>query len=242
MKLKHYLFISLSFVVIVIAILLVFVVQNKPKNKIEEPIKPQKAVIDIKPEVIQKPTIQEQAQLNVPYTVQAPLVNWNIHEESCEEAALLMTHYYLSGNQIDVIPPTTANQELINMVAWENTNYGQEKDLNMYEVGKLATDYYGYKYTVSEDIVADDIKQAISNGNPVLVPVITHALGNPYYGPNPSYHILVIKGYNKTGIISNDAGVKEGKNYYYSWEILWRAIDAQSAQMNQGRDMLVVTK
>ena len=242
MKLKHYIYILLVFVVITTSGFAVFVIQNKPEKKREEPIKPQTQIIETKKEVIEKSPIKEQAQLNVPYTVQAPLVNWNIHEESCEEAALLMVHYYLLGNQTDVIEPSTANQELINMVTWEKNNYGQEKDLNMYEVGKLATDYYEYRYKVSEDVTVDDIKQAVSDGNPVLVPVITHALGNPYYGPSPSYHILVIKGYNQGGIISNDAGVKEGKDYYYTWDVLWRAIDAQSTQMNQGRDMLVVTK
>jgi hypothetical protein len=112
----------------------------------------------------------------------------------------------------------------------------------MYKTGKLAQDYYGYKYKVTEDVTADNIKLAISESNPVLVPVITHALLNPHYGRQPSYHILVIKGYNPSGIIANDAGVKEGRSYFYTWDILWQAIDAQSAQMNQGRDMLVVTK
>ena len=180
--------------------------------------------------------------LNIPYTVQAPLTNWNVHEESCEEAALLMIHYYLSGNQVDIIPPATANQELINLVAWQISNYGGEKDLGLSEIGKLGSDYYGYKYQVTEDITAENIKLTLSEGKPVIVSVITHALRNPYYGPNPTYHILVIKGYNQQGVITNDAGVKEGKDFFYTWDILWQAIDAQTAQMNQGRDMLVVTK
>ena len=216
---------------------------NKPEPsigktlKVETP-KPTEDVIVEPPKLV----INEASQLNLPYTTQAPFANWNIHEESCEEAALLMVHYYLIGSQIEIIPPAAANQELIDMVSWQKTNYSQEKDLNMSEMGKLATDYYGYKSQVTEDITADNIKQAISEGKPVMVPIITHALGNPYYGPNPTYHILVIKGYNPTGVITNDAGVKEVKDYFYSWDTLWRAIDAQTAQMNQGRDMLVVTK
>ena len=245
MKRKHY----LNILIILAFIILGFIIQSqlfyKPKKTTVTPAKPPSppavSVETIKV-VVKKPEIKDRAILSVPYTAQAPYANWNIHEESCEEAALLMAHYYLTGSLVNIIPPSTANQELINMVTWEKTNYGREKDLNMYEIGKLAGDYYGYKYQVAEDVTADNIKQAISDGNPVMVPVITHALANPHYGPNPTYHILVIKGYNAKGVITNDAGVKEGKDYFYTWETLWQAIDSQSKEMNQGRDMLVVTK
>lgn len=244
MKKKH----TFNILIIALAILLGFLLQitvfdktNQEKSSKEpkETVEAAQKKTTSKPKVV---PIKESASLTVPYTVQAPLVNWNIHEESCEEAALLMVHYFLSGSKIAIIPPATANQELINMVNWEKINYGREKDLNLYEVGKLAHDYYGYKYRVTEDITAINIKKAISEGSPVLVPVITHALRNSHYGPNPSYHILVIKGYNANGIITNDAGVKEGKDYFYTWDILWSAIDAQTTQMDQGRDMLVVSK
>ncbi len=247
MRKKHYLNILVIVLIVAVGLLLQQVFWQRPKKKVIAPEIPQESSLETKKEsatesVVPEPVVPEQALLNVPYTVQAPLVNWNIHEESCEEAALLMTHYYLVGDPSAVIPPTIANQELINMVSWEKTNYGQEKDLNMYEIGTLATNYYNYKAQVTEDVNADNIKKAIAGGSPVMVPVITHALGNPYYGPTPTYHILLLKGYNPSGVITNDAGVKEGKDYFYSWETLWKAIDAQSGQMNQGRDMLVFTK
>jgi len=180
--------------------------------------------------------------LDVPYTVQAPYANWNTHEESCEEAALLMLHYYLSGQQIDVIPAAKANQELIKMVGWQTKRYGKQSDLNLERLGQMAKDYYGYNYRVEKNITIETIKKSLYEGKPVLVPVITHGLQNPHYGPKPTYHILVIKGYDGNGVITNDAGVKEGRNYHYSWTVLWQAIDAQTAKMNQGRDMLTVTK
>ena len=242
MKRNHSLNILLILAFVIIGLLVQSFIVEKPKTKTEKPKIVPKQVSEEKKVIISQPVISDQALINVPYTVQAPFTNWNIHEQSCEEAALLMIHYYLKGNQIDIIPPATANQELINLVTWEKTYYGQEKDLNMSEIGKLATDYYGYSFKVTEDITADNIQQTISAGSPVLVPVITHGLQNPHYGPNPSYHILLIKGYNPAGVITNDAGVKEGKDYFYPWNILWAAIDAQSPQMNQGRDMLVVTK
>jgi uncharacterized protein YvpB len=184
----------------------------------------------------------ESYALTVPYTVQAPLTNWNIHEESCEEAAILMVHYYLIGQTVSVINPQTANQELIDMVNWQKLRYGKELDLDMTAVGELAKNYYGYKYEVKKNITADDIKSAIASGKPVMVPVITHGLQNPHYGRTPTYHILVIIGYDSTGVITNDTGVKEGRNWHYSWQVLWQAIDAQTAEMKQGRDMLTLSK
>lgn len=191
-------------------------------------------------------TIPEAKVLQVPYTVQAPLTNWNLHEESCEEAALLMYHYFLENqltfNDKSIITPAAANAEEIKMKEWQVQHYGKEPDLTIAEWGKFAKEYYGYNYQIFTDITKEDIKRQISEGNPVLVPVITHALENPHYGNQPSYHVVVIKGYKPDGVVANDSGVKEGENYFYSWDILFKAIDAQESQMNQGRVMAVLTK
>lgn len=186
--------------------------------------------------------LPETVLIPVPYTVQAPYANWNIHEESCEEAAVLMYHYFLTGSKIDVIPVAEADGAMRTMKNWQVTNYGNEPDLNLTQLGEFAKSYWGYKYEVTKGVTAENIKKAIAQGHPVIVPVMTHGLANPHYGPNTTYHILVIKGYNTTGIITNDAGVKEGRDYHYTWDILWQAIDQQTAKMSQGRDMLVITK
>jgi hypothetical protein len=203
---------------------------------------------ETKPEVAvtkEELPIPDSFLINMPYTPQAPNANWAVHEESCEEAAILMVHYLLAGklnlSVSTVIPPTTAGNELVALKNWQVKNWGPERDLNLYDVGKLANIYYGYSYKVTEDITEKEIKEAVSKGSPVLVPVITHALENPHYGRLPSYHILVIKGYDANGIITNDAGIREGEGYRYTWDILWKAIDAQTAQMKQGRDMLIIT-
>jgi len=71
---------------------------------------------------------------------------------------------------------------------------------------------------------------------------MTHSLQNNMYGPVSVYHVLLIKGYDATGVITNDAGVGNGVDHHYDWAVLWQAIDAQTAKMNQGRDMLYLTK
>lgn len=186
--------------------------------------------------------IPESYILSVPYTVQAPFAKWSIHEESCEEAAILMNHHYLLGERAVVIDQYQADADLLKLRTWQITNWGPEKDLNMYEVGKLASGYYGYSYEVMEDITVEDIKREISEEKPVLVPVMTHSLLNPHYGRENTYHILVITGYDVNGVITNDAGIKEGQNYRYTWDVLFGAIDAQTSKMGQGRDLLVITK
>ena len=188
-------------------------------------------------------SIKDSADLPVPYTLQGPLNNLNIHEESCEEAAALMYHYFLEGTKFpnDIITPQMANDEMLAMKAWEVKNYGSEPDLSIERLGQFMQQYYGYKYKVFKNVTKEDIEREISTGHPVMVPVMTHALQNPHYGPKSVYHILVLKGYNSQNVIANDAGIN-GQNIQYFWGILFQAIDAQTPKMHQGRDMVIVTK
>lgn len=188
--------------------------------------------------------IKDKVLLGISYTVQAPLGNWNIHEESCEEAAILMSHYYLNEIPVagTVISKEAANKELIDLIEWQKSHYGSEKDLSMTELGQLFKDYYGHRFEVKSNVTENDIKKELSDGNPVVMPVMTQSLHNPNYRPSSVYHVVLIKGYDETGVITNDAGVKEGENWHYNWNIVWEAMDAQTPKMGQGRDILVLKK
>ena len=180
------------------------------------------------------------AILPVPYTVQAPFGNWKFHQESCEEAAVLMYHDFLQGDARSSIPPAEADQQLRALKAWQVQNWGAEKDLTIDRTGQLAQAYYGFHFQVIQ-VTEESIRQAIAAGHPVVVPVMTHSLRNPHYGPKTVYHELLIKGYSGGGVVSNDAGVQEGKDWFYSWSILFGAIDAQTPKMSQGRLGLILT-
>lgn len=188
--------------------------------------------------------VPESKDLLVPYAPQAPLSNWAVHEESCEEAAAYMYRSYLENISYPAnrVPDAEADTAFRAMKAWQVSHYGKEPDLTMTALGEFARSYYGYTPTVLKNITAEDIKVAVSDGHPVIVPVMTHSLENTMYGPVSVYHVLLIKGYDATGVITNDAGVGNGPNHHYTWEILWQAIDAQTAKMNQGREMLYLTK
>ncbi|MFN2465138.1 MAG: C39 family peptidase [Candidatus Dormibacteria bacterium] len=181
------------------------------------------------------------AILKAPYTVQAPFGNWKFHQESCEEAAVLMYHDYLEGDLRSDIPPAEADRDLRAMKAWQVQNWGAEVDLSIERTGQFAQAYYNYKYQVIT-VTPDSVREAIAAGHPVVVPVMTHSLQNPHYGPQTVYHEVFIKGYNADGVVTNDAGVQEGKDWFYSWSILLNAIDAQTPRMHQDRVGLVLTK
>jgi len=207
----------------------------------------QKAVITIGPKfnIIKKEIkiiapLPSEALINVPFICQAPFGNWSIHEDACEEAAILMNHAYLERAKLTL---EYADQELLNMRKWQREHYGYEKDLSCTEAAKFIHDYYGYKHIkIFNNIESLDIKREISNNNLVIVPVMTHSLLNPHYGPRNVYHFVLIKGYTPEGVITNDAGVKEGEGYFYPWEVIFSAIDSQKEKMNQGRVMLVINK
>jgi hypothetical protein len=193
-------------------------------------------------EIVTEPPLPPGYIISMPYTPQAPFANWAVHEESCEEAAILMYHHFLLGEGAGQLNQIQADKDLKALRAWQIANWGPEKDLDLTEVGRLAKEYWGYGYKVTEGVTSETIKRELVNGRPVLVPVMTHSLQNPHYGREDTYHILVIKGYDTAGVITNDAGIREGMDYKYTWEVLWQAIDAQSKKMNQGRDILTITK
>jgi hypothetical protein len=181
------------------------------------------------------------AVLPVPYSVQAPGNNWKVFENACEEDALMMYHQFLEGDSRTDLPVAEVDPTLRAMEKWQVTNWGAEKDLTIEKTGQLAQAYFGYQYEVVP-ATQENITAQVASGHPVIVPVMTHSLQNPNYGPRTVYHEVLIKGYNAQGVVANDGGVKEGKNWFYSWSVLWGAIDAQTPKMGQGRVGLVLTK
>src|ERR1700736_1645177 len=71
------------------------------------------------------------AVLSVPYTVQAPLNNWKVFENACEEAAVLMYHDYPEGDQRAQLPPAEVDPALRALEKWQVDNWGAERDLTL---------------------------------------------------------------------------------------------------------------
>lgn len=168
--------------------------------------------------------LKEKVDLLVPFISQAPYGLWDkLHNEACEEAVLIMVHYFLKGENLTKEKMEKEIQELVN---WQIKNWGEHKDLTIEEVGLMAKKYYGWqKIRILNKITLEEIKKEISNGHPIIVPTAGRLLKNPYYRqPGPYYHMLVIRGYTKEKIITNDPGTRRGEKFSYSPEILYQAI------------------
>lgn len=173
-----------------------------------------------------KPTstsIPPKLTIDVPFLVQAPLVNWDqLHEEACEEASLIMvTHFY---QHTTIANAESGEKEIQDLVAYE-TAHGYDQDVTMAELNQIAADYYSFKGGRIETASINSIKQELAYGRPVIVPAAGRLLPNPNFKqPGPIYHMLVVKGYDSTGFITNDPGTRKGKDFHYTYDALFNAI------------------
>ena len=200
---------------------------NKTEKKIDETIKIiEKPVQDLqvknKEIAINIPT---EYKMKVPFTSQAPKADWNeLFKESCEEASMIMAHYYLQNKTFN---KETSTKEILDLIEWEKDNLGHFEDSDVKEVSVILENYFGYKdiKIVSADVTIDTIKYFISNNKPIIIPAAGRLLGNKYFRqPGPLYHMLVITGYDNKNFITNDPGTKNGEGYKYSYQTLLNAI------------------
>lgn len=193
--------------------------------------------------------IPPKIQIDVPFTSQAPLANWDAyHEEACEEASIIMARFFFDKKKIT---PEIADSEISNMISFEIKNYGDYKDSTASQMIKLADDFYGplpdgKKLKAIYDIRRQDLKNYLAKGNPIIVPAAGRLLGNPNFTPpGPLYHALVLTGYDGNEIITNDPGTRKGKNYRYNIDILYNAIHDFPGNLNDienGRKAMIVVE
>lgn len=162
--------------------------------------------------------------LDIPFTAQAPTADWSQPwQDACEEASLLMVDYYYQNK--DLPDPASVENILGKVVRWQEENWGGHEDLPVARVAELADQYFSMTAEVIEDITADQIRQYLDRGLPVIVPADGHKLANPFFsGDGPDYHMLVIKGYVGDKFITNDPGTKRGADFIYTEENLLDSI------------------
>ena len=160
--------------------------------------------------------------IKVPFAPQAPFAVWDpLHEEACEEMALIMVHHFLQGTPLS---REDAETEVQAMIAWEREN-GYADDVTVQQLGDIAKALYGYNVRVITDVTAEMLRKELRSGNPVIIPAAGRALKNPFFsGEGPFYHMLTVTGYNENGFITNDPGTKQGEKYWYSTDVLLNAL------------------
>jgi len=183
--------------------------------------------------------------LDIPFISQAPYAIWDkLHNHACEEAAIIMVYYYLSGQDLN---KEIAEQEILNMVDWQIKNWGGHFDLSAEQIAWLFKDYLDYENVeLVYNFKIEDIKKELIQGNPIIVPVAGQFLGNPYFTlPGPEYHILVIKGYDdeKSEWIVNDSGTRRGADFRYSYQVLEDSVhDFNDKDILSGGKVMIIIK
>jgi len=177
----------------------------------------------------QQVQVPKSFELDVPFTSQAPLANWDaLHEEACEEASMIMAFKYFNHQPLN---DQIAEQEIQKIIAWE-TERGYKVDLTAEQTVKILHDYYNLPAQVTRDVNVDRIKYELSRGNLIIVPAAGRELNNPNFKqPGPIYHMLVIKGYNDKEFIVNDPGTRRGNGYKYSYQTLLGAVHDWNQQL-----------
>ena len=168
--------------------------------------------------------------LPVPFTPQAPTANWDeLHNQACEEASAIMAAFYFSppktGTEKGVaLDPKIVESEIQKLTEWQDKNFGYHLSINSEETAKMIKEVYGLKAEIVENFDEATLKKTLADGKLILLPANGRMLLNPNFkSPGPKYHMLVIKGYNSQGFLTNDPGTKKGLNYPYSFVTLYNA-------------------
>ena len=174
--------------------------------------------------------------LTVPFTPQAPTANWDqLHNEACEEAVAIMTDAYFNHKDYPtLIPATTVEEEITALTHWQDERFGYHLDTTSAETAEMIEQVYRLHTKLIENFTEDDIKRELNQNHLVIISENGRLLGNPNYKhPGPLHHMLLIKGYTATEIITNDSGTRKGLDYPYDFStILTAAADWDHAAKN----------
>lgn len=198
----------------------------------------------------EKPTEESASALpnridhNVPFQAQAPYGDWDLPwQEACEEASVVMTKYYFNN---DLLTKSVMRDEILQLVDWQNENNGDFEDTTVQETADMMLAVFGINSTVTQDVTIERMKQELANGHLILIPASGRGLGNPNFsGTDPFYHMLVVRGYNEKGFITNDPGTRNGAGYVYDYDTFMAAIHDWTGSretIDSGPKMMAIVK
>lgn len=190
--------------------------------------------------VSSEPKTTSSVLIKMPFLVQAPFANWDaLHEDACEESSLIMVYHYYNKTKID--SSQQGEDEIQKIIEYETKNgYGQSITLS--ELAIIARKYYNMNSSRIVNASKETIITELNNGKPVIVPAAGKLLDNPNFkNGGPNYHMLVIKGYDKNGFITNDPGTRKGEGFRYTYENLLNAIhDWDPVNIQNGEKYILV--
>jgi len=203
----------------------------------------QKEVTPKKEVIITEEELPKEVNNKAPFLSQAPLGVWDkLHDEACEEASILIAHYWLQGEK--EISKLQAEKNIITLSAFTRDEYPKNYDLNSFEIVEVAKRYFKYtNWEVINNPEIKDIKKELARGNILIAPVAGREINNPYFKtPGPLYHMLVITGYNKNSFITQDPGTKRGENFIYPQKTILNALHdfpGKKEEIKKGKSSLI---
>ena len=161
--------------------------------------------------------------LQVPFSTQAPDDSWSRNED-CEETSITMANAFLSGGMEDKMPADAAQASINNLKQWEQANLGYNANTGVDATTQMAEGAFGLTITQIQNFTETDLKNALSAGHPILLPINAKLLGNTQYANGgPIYHMIVIRGFKGDAFIVNDPGTTGGDGNEYMFAILQKA-------------------
>lgn len=189
--------------------------------------------------------LPSEANLDVPFTTQAPTANWDFpYQEACEEASAIMVDAFYR-ERTGRIPAAEAEDLINKVVAYEKATLGFYEDTTAAQTAAFIKGYFKYDNVIVKPLTSpNDIKQAIALGYPVIVPFAGKLLGNPNFrNGGPPYHMLVIRGYTPKVFITNDPGTRNGMQYTYTYDTVMNAAHdwmGTKDNIEQGKKYMIV--
>lgn len=175
------------------------------------------------------------AQLDVPFTSQAPHKNWDEpYQNACEETSLLTVMHYLEDRPFT---PELADREILDFTA-KTASMGYGPSITMQQLADITNALYPqYEPVLHTDVSIESLQKLIAQGKPVIIPAAGKQLNNPYFsGGGPWYHMLVVTGYDQSYFYTNDVGTGHGERYAYPHDLLvdsihdWTGVDEHIAE------------
>ncbi len=187
--------------------------------------------------------LPSEVNLPVPFTSQAPTGDWGEpFQDACEETSAVMVDAYYKGVS-GKIPADQATADIQRVVAYENKTLGDYKDTDAAETAQWIKDLYGYQNVFVFPLQSpDQIKRALANGYPVIIPFSGKELPNPNFrNGGPLYHMLVVKGYTADRFITNDPGTRNGADFTYTYDALMGAAhDWNNGNVPTGKPVMII--
>lgn len=178
------------------------------------------------PQALEQPP--RYAMLNVPYIHESPDMRWTgPWKNGCEEASVAMVHFFIQGTRPSVTDSMRFMQTLFDA---QDERYGSNADSDVVRTAWMVDTFTDATAYIVEEPTIEDIRNAIREGNPVIVPHHGFSLGNkhiPFLATGSSYHMTVVVGYDDATnefIVHDTGDPKAGAGYRYTHDVFMRSI------------------